>query len=65
MHFLDGCSKLIDWAISDSERQKDCPVRREVLVKLWKALEEPPSPCPASAPLAEGAETSVTGVSRP
>ena len=45
VHFLDGCPKLIDWAIFDCERQKDCPVRREVLVKLWQALEEAAPPC--------------------
>ena len=38
---------------------------REVFVELWQSLEEATAPCPAPAPLAEGAETPVAGISRP
>ena len=65
MHFIDRCPKLINWAISDCECQKDGSMCREVFVELWESLEEAPTPCPASAPLAEGAEAAIAGVSRP
>ena len=65
VHFIDRGPKLINWAISDRERQKDGLMSREVFVELWESLEEAPTPCPASAPLAEGAEAAIAGVSRP
>ena len=37
----------------------------EVFVELWESLEEAPAPCTAPAPLAEGAEAPIAGVSAP
>ena len=34
VHLIDRGPKLIDWAISDCERQKDRPMSREVFVEL-------------------------------
>ena len=34
VHFVNRRPKLIDWAISDRERQKDCVMSREVFVEL-------------------------------
>ena len=65
VHFIDRRPKLINWAIFDSQRQKDRPMSWEVFVELRQSLEEAAPPCPAPAPLAEGAETPVAGVSRP
>ena len=65
VHFIDRRPKLIYWAIFDSQRQKDCSMSREVFVELGQSLEEPPSPRPGASPLAEGAEATVAGISRP
>ena len=52
-------------AVPDGQRQEDGPMGGEVLVELRQPFKEAPPPCPASAPLAEGAEAAVAGVSRP
>ena len=65
MHLVDGLPQVINAAVFDRERQKDGFVGWEVLVELRQPFEEPAPPCPASAPLAEGAETPVAGVSAP
>ena len=65
MHLVDGLPQVINAAIPDREGQKDGFMGWEVLVELRQPFEEPPAPRSASAPLAEGAETPVAGVSAP
>jgi hypothetical protein len=55
MHVIDGPSKLINWAISDCQCQKDCVMSREVFVELGKTFEEAFSPSPTTSPFAEWA----------
>ena len=65
VHVVDGLSQVINAAVSDREGQEYGFVGWEVLVELRQPFEEPPAPRSASAPLAEGAETPVAGVSAP
>ena len=65
VHVVDGLPQVINTAVPDCEGQEYGLVTGEVLMELRQSLEEAPSPCPASAPLAEGAETAVAGVSAP
>ena len=65
VHLVDGLSEVINSAVPDCQGQEDGFVGREVLVELRQALKEPSAPRSAPAPLAEGAETPVAGVSAP
>jgi hypothetical protein len=65
MHFVDAGTQIVNADVLDRERQEDRAVSWEVLVETRESFEEPTPPCPAPAPLAEGAETPITGVSRP
>ena len=65
VHIANAGTQIVNADVFDRERQKDRAVSGEVLVEARKTLEEAPAPCAAPAPLAEGAETPVTGVSRP
>ena len=65
VHLVDGRPKIINWAIFDCQCQKERPMCWEVFVELRQSLEEAAAPCPASAPLAEGAETPVAWISCP
>ena len=65
MHFVDAGTQVIDADVLDRERQEDRAMGWKVFVEAGQALKEPASPSPAPAPLAEGAETPVAGVSRP
>ena len=65
MHLVDGLPQVINTAVPDCEGQEYGLVTGEVLMELRQSLEEAAPPCPASAPLAEGAETPVAGVSAP
>ena len=65
VHVVEGLPQVINTAVPDCEGQEYGLVTGEVLMELRQSLEETPSPCPASAPLAEGAEAAVAGVSAP
>ena len=65
MHLVDGLPQVINTAVPDCEGQEYGLVTGEVLMELRQSLEEALPPCPASAPLAEGAEAAVAGVSAP
>ena len=65
VHVVDGLPQVINTAVPDCEGQEYGLVTGEVLMELRQSLEEAPPPGPASAPLAEGAEAPVAGVSAP
>ena len=65
MEIREAGTQFVDAAVSDRQGQKDGFVTGEVLMELRQSLEEAPAPCAAPAPLAEGAETPVAGVSAP
>ena len=65
VHFVDAGTQIVNANVLHREGEKDGSVSGEVLVETRKSLEEAPAPRPASAPLAEGAETPVAGISRP
>ena len=65
VHLVDGLPEVIDLDVLDRQGQEYGFVGWEVLVELRQPFKEAATPCPASAPLAEGAETPVAGVSAP